>query len=218
MVLKAYQRLTNNIVGLISSQDRADELRIQAALSKVDQNRFLETLKQISNMRLIAGQLAEASLRVDSEQFIVTRRKTLFSDIKPGDLLLTAISADKESDLRRFPLMIGLHRSLYQAANCQAALFCQPSATMILAAIDDALSDEVFPLAKELDIQPNYASADQARDYLRGQEGTLILDGLGLLAWGHSLTHATGLAMAIERWSEIQLSVNHIFDRGEKYE
>lgn len=204
-MLKGYQRLANNLVGLVNSRERVDRKTRDALAPKRLRESVLATARQAHESGLVAGSLGEVSLRLSGSRMLFASAGTLFSQIEDKHLAIASISTERTSVNKQFPLHLSYHQAAYQNTEAQAVLFSQPAAVLALLAREITLQPELMTDAPGVTGAVSLLTAHEGISEKVRTHGALLIEAKGLLTWGRSLEQALDKAEIIQRWCQVSL-------------
>ena len=169
-----------------------------------DMARILEYTSQLG---LCVGKLSEASIQLQENQFLVSRKGSWFHDIADSDLVYSSAGTDSIANDNQTPVYWEWHLGVYsRCKNTKAIILGQPAAVMALAKRkrtpeEGLLVDGAKALRPVTFCQPDLTEISK----LAGQSNLLIIEGIGVLSQGETLFEAVINLEILNRWSEITL-------------
>lgn len=204
-MFKQFQQLTLRVVDLVNSPRKTQRIMRDVAVSRVVLRDFYEALKLMDNKGFLAGGLSEASLRGSGGKFLITPADIPIGILKEKEMLAIAI-VGKEERLPGLPKHAAWHREVYEKTKANAVMLCQPVHACLLAGrgklpkkgfltdADAVLEESQFMPAGEFKLEENMPD-----DFL------LLIEGVGVLAWGQSLNTLLARVEVFEKLCEIQI-------------
>jgi ribulose-5-phosphate 4-epimerase/fuculose-1-phosphate aldolase len=162
-----------------------------------------KTLEYAAQLGLCIGKLSEASIFIQGNQFLATRRDCSFSNLMADDFLL--VSPGIVSNQNLTPPYWSWQQSIYQSnSKARAVLLGQPLETMVLASrgelpVEDVLIDAAKKIGKIVSCPPD---ADQIGSAAK-EANVIFIPGSGIVSWGDTLIDAVENLAIVNLWSGI---------------
>jgi ribulose-5-phosphate 4-epimerase/fuculose-1-phosphate aldolase len=163
-------------------------------------------LEYAYQLGLSIGKLSEASIHIQANQYLATRRDCSFSNLKDDDFLLVSPGSVLNQDLT--PHYWNWQQKVYQTnSHARAILLGQPSSVMALAArgelpTNQVLADAAKRIGKILLCPPDADKIGEAA----AEVNLIVVPGIGILSWADSLPEAVENLSIFKHWSEIALN------------
>ena len=162
-----------------------------------------ETLEYAARLGLCVGKLSEASIYIQGNQYLATRRDCSFSNLMEDDFLLVSPGSVLNQNLT--PPYWSWQHSIYQSnPNVRAVLLGQPLEAMALASrgelpVENVLVDAAQKIGKILSCPP-----DAEKIGIAAKEANVIfIPGVGVVSWGDTLIDAVENLAIVNHWSGI---------------
>lgn len=169
-----------------------------------DMARMLENASQLG---LCVGKLSEASIQLQENQFLVSKKGSWFHDIADSDLVFATGGTDSIADGNQTPVYWEWHLGVYsRCKTTKAIILGQPAAVMALAKRkrmpdEGLLVDAGKALGPIIFCQPDLNEISQYAE----QSNLLVIEGIGILSQGETLFDALINLEILNRWSESTL-------------
>ncbi len=194
------------------STDRGSKARINrdvrdTMVSSELRQEMVDVLLSASNLGLCPARISEASIRIQDNTFLVTKRNSWFNQLTDQDLILVMASVEGEVDKDQSPKHWNWHLSIYLGdPNTKAVVMGQPAALMALASQKKLPEDRLLPDAGEIIgqiklCQPNGKNIAQEAQQAR----LLVVPGIGALARGETISEAVTYLELANQWSELTI-------------
>lgn len=169
---------------------------------------MLDAISIAANLELCAGPLGEASIRLDTQKYLVTRSRVWFAEIQDQDLVLASGKQDTGFPPEGLPQHWDWHHCIYdQITYAKAVLLTQPAAATALAAqgkLPDTTHlkdvEEVNGMAISTGDTENISAAVQ-------HASVVFVMGFGVLAYAETLQETIAKTSIVNRLCEIELLV-----------
>lgn len=211
-MFKRYQKVTHHIVDMVNGP-RAIKGRLRDGLAP----RFLrEQLIQIAHSaahhQLVAGTLAEASLRLVGGKMLITARGRWFGQLQDDDLAIATLDGSAFLDDDRLPLQTEWHRQIYNETSAKALLFLQPLALMTLSQRNLAPQVALLPMAP--DVVGTVLIADRLLPASERPADcqSILIKNYGLLIWSNDLASVFPKAQLLTFWASLTKSAYDLND------
>ncbi len=171
---------------------------------------MVTALESASRLGLCIGKISEASIRLQDNIYLVTKKGCGFHQIADKDLILAAATSDSVIDENQNPKHWKWHLEIYRTDDSvKAIMLAQPAAVMALASKMKLPPIELLPDAAEIVGQIQISRPDlQAISQEIEHVNHLIIPGTGILSWGDELSEIVFNLEIINRWCEISLMAN----------
>ncbi|KAA3647309.1 MAG: class II aldolase/adducin family protein [Chloroflexi bacterium] len=207
-MLKGYQRVTNQIVSMVN-QNRGLGTRTRNALAprKVRQD-YLKQSGLAAVAGLTAGNLAEASIRLQGGRLLINTKDSWLADLSDDDLCITTINNTEETlHSAPPPRHVRWHQQLYARQSCQAVVLLQPSAALAFAASEKELDVSRLKDAVHVVGAVPILDPEQVEEHA-SHSTSMLIRGYGVLAVGSSLPGVIARVETFNRWCEAMLLVS----------
>ena len=157
--------------------------------------------------RLVAGSAGNISLRLDEQEFVISRRGARLDRLEPGDLVRCALDGETWVGDVRPSTETPMHRAIYQVQpEAQAILHTSPFYTTLVACSDIELRVDLTPegmaylnnVGRVPYLHPGTVELAQAARR-EAVHNVIILDNHGLLVWSRTLDEALLVSEMMER-------------------
>jgi ribulose-5-phosphate 4-epimerase/fuculose-1-phosphate aldolase len=171
---------------------------------------MVTALESASRLGLCIGKISEASIRIQENIYLVTKKGCGFHQIADNDLILAAANSDSVIDENQNPNHWDWHLEIYETDNSvKAIVLAQPAAVMAMASKMKLPPRDLLPDAAEIIGQIQLSTPDlQAISQEIEHSKQLIIPGIGILSWGETLSEIIINLEIIKRWCEISLMAN----------
>jgi len=172
--------------------------------ARQDMARILEHASQLG---LCVGQLSEASIQLQENQFIVSKKGSWFQNIADEDLIFASGDTNSIADDNHTPVYWEWHLGVYSRRKITKAIILgQPAAVMALSKRkklpdEGLLVDAGKALGPVMLCRPDLIEISK----LAEQSNLLIIEGIGVLSQGETLVEAVINLEILNRWGEITL-------------
>ncbi len=188
--------------GVRLNRDVRDALVSQEARQEV-----VSVLQAAANLGLFPARLSEASIQIQDNIYLVTKRDSWFNKLAGQDLILSLPSTDGLADENQLPNHWNWHLEIFRGnSNIKAVVLGLPAALMALTSKKELPQDEMFSEGAELIggiklCQATVSSIHQGAEQAR----LLVVPGIGALSQGESISEAVMALEMANHWSEITL-------------
>jgi ribulose-5-phosphate 4-epimerase/fuculose-1-phosphate aldolase len=196
--------LRQNVEPGFDATDLSSKVR-DTLVSPALREEITSILEYAAQLGLSVGKLSEASVHIQGNQYLVTRKDCSFSNLGEDDFLLVSPGGVLNQSLT--PPYWSWQQSIYQSnSQAQAVLIGQPVEAMALAAKGKlpekkVLSDAPEKIGKVVLCPPD---ADQIGD--AAQKARLIfITGIGVISWADTLLEAVENLAGVNHWAGITL-------------
>ena len=178
-----------------------------AVASKAVREKLVSDGRLAADLGLAVGTLSEASVRLRSDQFLITRAGSWFSKLSDDDLIIASTNPKWPIGDKQLPDHCEWHRVIYASMEEVGAVFLgQPAAAMAVGVGEGmpekgylrAAGESVGGLASNEPIATAIAESVTSA-------GVILIQGLGVLAHGRDLDQAIRRMETVNRWCEIAL-------------
>jgi ribulose-5-phosphate 4-epimerase/fuculose-1-phosphate aldolase len=208
-MFKDFQQLTIKIVDLVNSPRKTQRIIRDATIPRMILKEFVESLKAMDAKGFLLGSFSEVSLRAKGGKLVITPENLPMNRMTEESLQTAAIHPDIVNQKMSFPRHIDWHRMIYLTSEANAVVLCQPTFTCIFAnKMQIPASDIINEAAAIIDSIKSVKSTDVCfgKDENLGEEGTLLIQSVGILAWGKNLDDVFSRIEVLERICKIQIS------------
>ena len=174
-------------------------------VSPVLREEMAENLEYAIQLGLCVGKLSEASIHIQANQYLVTKRDCSFSYLLEDDFLLITPGSVLNQNLT--PHYWNWQQKVYQSnSQARAILLGQPLEVMALAAKGElpdskVLVDAVNRIGDVVSCDPDVELIGEAA----AEANLIIVPGIGVLSWADSLLGAVENMAILDRWSGITI-------------
>ena len=205
-----YQYLLRNKKNPELSATRLNREVRDTMISSELRQEMVTSLESASRLGLCIGKISEASIRLQDNIYLVTKKGCGFHQIADEDLILAAATSDSVIDENQNPKHWEWHLEIYRTDNSvKAIMLAQPAAVMALTSKMKLPPIELLPDAAEIVGQIQISRPDlQAISKEIEHVNHLIIPGIGILSWGDELSEIVFNLEIINRWCEISLMAN----------
>ncbi len=208
-MFKDFQQLTIKIVDLVNSPRKTQRIIRDATVPRMILKDFIESVKAMDAKGFLLGSFSEVSLRAKGGKLVITPENLPMNRMTEELLLTAAIHPDIVNQQISFPKHIDWHRMIYLKSEANAVVLCQPAFTYIFASkMQLPAKDVITEAAEMIDSIKCMKSTDLCfdKDDNLGEEGTLLIHSVGILAWGKNLDDVFSRIEVLERICKIQIS------------
>lgn len=226
-VAETYQYLSGSLGrrAIIGNPDLGRRVRDTLVPRRIRED-FIAHVRLAAGRGLTAGALAETSLRLDADKFVITARDCWAANISEADLMVAALHDRWVANPAEMPRHVALHRLIYRETAAGAVLLSQPAAALVVAArrvmpVPALLVAAAADVGELVCYEPSgleepLTEIEEADSTLLktiiGERHALLMPGHGLLTWGESLGQAIARAEAVDRWCEIALKIHDTYE------
>lgn len=204
-MFKRYQRLANDVVGLVNSPRSLQGRLRDSVAPRPARERLLHLARQAHGAGLAAGLLSEASIRLKGQMLLLTGPGCWFADAGEDALVVCSLEGQPFPEGAELPQHSAWHCQLYRQTAARAVLLAQPAAVLAAAAERDYLPPDVLPDAAALLGPVAIIEAAPTLPEPLSEAGLYIIRGCGLLAWGPEGAELLARSHAVMRWAEVLL-------------
>ncbi len=200
------QQLTIKIVDLVNSPRKTQRIMRNATIPHMILKDFVDAANLMSERGFLIGCLSEISLRASGGKLLITPRESGPGRLSEENLLTVAIGHEAADEHLSLPRHIDWHRAIYanSAANCAA--LCQPVfASLAAARMRKPAEDVLLDAAEILKMTQCVKSTDIDLDENMEDEGILLIQAVGVLAWDKDLDAVLARIDTLERVCEIMV-------------
>lgn len=197
---------------------RSLQNRLAMSVPRIQREFLLALTAQALDVRLAAGRLSEASMRVlgPGNKFLVTARGCWFGAATERDLLLASMQPNRTLDAGDQPRRIAWHRAVYAATQAKTVLIAQPAALMayaqrmageVMSAQAEGLAHAALPDAFDDAGAITFISAptDDALGEAAQSCAVIVVQGAGAISYGVEGYEAVARMHSAERWADVAL-------------
>ena len=175
---------------------------LQAAYAKLG-----EFGRMCVERELVGGRMGNMSVRLNDEEFVISRRRSRLERLTPQDLVRCSLTGDEWQGDVRPSTETPMHRAIYQAQpEAQAILHSSAFYTTLVACSDIELRRDLFPEAMAFlsnvgrvsYLHPGTDELAQAAG-AQAAHNVIILDNHGLIVWGNTLEETVHVSEMMER-------------------
>jgi len=186
-MLDAYKKLTNTIVNRVNNTVRPGNKTLEILAPKKLQKEFIHWITFGVNRELLLGSISEVSIRLQKDFILTHKPGSPLLNLRDEDLVSYSIRASdiqlNQNQLRH----LEWHQFLYQNSGANAVVICHPLNLFInytkIAELDGTKLFKTFNFQSEL----KTSSDKDAMNYFL-QHPFLLVEGVGLVAWGNQLS------------------------------
>jgi ribulose-5-phosphate 4-epimerase/fuculose-1-phosphate aldolase len=188
----------------INGTDLSTKVR-DALVTPALREEMAKDLEYAARLGLSVGKLSEASLHIQANQYLVTRRDCSFSNLMEDDFILVSPGSVLNKSLT--PHYWNWHQKVYLSnPRARALLLGQPAEVMALASRDELPADHVMKdaakrIGKVLLSPPDAGQIGKAA----AEANLIVVPGMGVLSWADTLLDAVENLSVINHWSAITL-------------
>lgn len=204
-MLEAYQRMTNNLVRRVNERRGIGGSVREAMAPRKLRQQFVADCRAAAQQGVVAGMLAEASVRLIADKFLLTERHCWWPQLGEENLVIAAQNPDWFVGKHLLPERVGWHRQVYGATAAGAVLLCQPGAVLRLAAAGRLPDREVWVGVETAVSAPILTTPDTVTTVLADYEVVLVA-GVGLIVTAASLRQAIARAETVAHWCQATLA------------
>ena len=188
----------------LSGTDLSTKVR-DSLVSPAFREEMAKYLEYASRLGLSIARLSEASIHIQANQYLATRRDCSFSNLREEDFLLVSPGSVLNQNLT--PHYWNWHQRIYQFnSQARAIIFGQPREVMALAAKGKLPAEQVLVDASKKIGKIRLCSPDADKIGEAAAEANLIIaPGIGVLSCADSLPEAVENLSILNHWSGITL-------------
>ena len=208
-MFKDFQQLTIKIVDLVNSPRKTQRIIRDATVPRMILKDFVESVNVMDAKGFLLGSFSEVSLRAKGGKLVITPENLPMNRMTEESLQTAAIHPDIVNQQISFPRHIDWHRMIYLKGEANAVVLCQPAFTCIFANKMQIPARHVFTEAAKMIDSIKCVKSTELRldkDDNLDEEGTLLIQSVGILAWGKNLDDVFSRIEVLERICKIQIS------------
>ena len=206
-MLEAYQRITNNLVRRVNEQRGIRGSVREAMAPRKLRQQFVADCRAAAQQEVVTGMLAEASVRLIADKFLITERHCWWPQLEEENLVIAAQNREWFVGKQALPERVDWHRLVYAATEARAVLLCQPVAVLRLAALGWLPDGKVWLDVETAVSAPILTTPDNVTVALVDHDVVLVA-GVGLLTTAASLNQAIARAETVAHWCQTTLAMN----------
>ncbi len=188
--------------------------------------------KALADRGLVWGRSGNASIRVDSDTFLISAGGADLSMLLNEDIIPCRTESDEYEGLRQPSMEVGLHRAIYRTCkDAMAVIHSQPLYSTLVACSNievrtDLLPDTMVNLEQVARVPYHHAGSDDLAKAVAvkvSANRVLLLANHGAICWGESLSEVFLKTEALEFLCRIivtaragGIDMNHLGDKAMK--
>ena len=208
MIVDRIFKATRAVANLVNPLDKTESTVREILIPPQTVKLLVQTGARLGEKGLTVGSLGEISLRVPGKQnkFVINTRGSEAGNLTGKDLCLMDTALGKTAGMQLAAAHSEWHKLVYTLTDANSALLCQPPYSLMCAmrgrCPDAALWPEIQPIPSLLDCASNNDQeiAEKLKNYRH-----LLVQEVGLLVTGNSLTELLWNAEIIERFCQISV-------------
>lgn len=185
-MLDAYKKLTNSIVNRVNNIVRPGNNTLEILAPKKVQKEFLKWITFGVERGLLLSSVSEVSIRLQKDYFLTHRPGSPLLNLLDEDLASHSIRMNHFQGDSNYLRHLEWHQLIYQNGGANAVVICHPQS--LFGNYSRIAASESRKLFKTFQFQPGLKTSKEkdARNILFDHP-FLLIDGLGLVAWGDRL-------------------------------